>query len=139
MNSVTLFLVDDDEVDRELIQRALTKAKIANPLRTAYDGMNALEILRGEGDNEKIQAPFIILLDWNMPRMNGLEFLQELRADENLKASIVFVLTTSAAERDKLSAYQQNVAGYIVKDRAGKDFLNLLSLLDTYWRIVEFP
>lgn len=74
-----------------------------------------------------------------MPRMNGLEFLDNIREDESLKDSIVFVLTTSKAEKDKWEAYQRNIAGYIVKDNVGNDFLDAVSLLDHYWRIIEFP
>ena len=74
-----------------------------------------------------------------MPRMNGLEFLTELRADPELRDSIVFVLTTSRSDEDRVASYNLNVAGYIVKSDVGAGFVRLLGLLDHYWRIVEFP
>ena len=138
-NNVTILLVDDDEIDRELLVRALRKANIINPVRTAVDGVQGLEILRGENGQEKIRRPYIIVLDWNMPRMSGAEFLYTIRDDKKLSDSIVFVLTTSSAQRDKLEAYDYNVAGFIVKDRAGKDFLELIQMLDRYWQVVDLP
>lgn len=132
---ITVLLVEDDDIDIMAIKRAFDKAKIANPIVVANDGMDALDKLKNDG----IEKPFLILLDLNMPRMNGLEFLDTIREDEELKDSIVFVLTTSRAEKDKWEAYQRNIAGYIVKDNVGKDFLDAVSLLDHYWRIIEFP
>lgn len=136
---VHLLLVDDDDIDTEALQRALRKARIANKLTVVGDGIEALDVLRGTGGREPLPRPFLILLDLNMPRMNGQEFLEELREDEDLHDSIVFVLTTSDADRDKLAAYAKNVAGYIVKHRAGEDFLKLIGMLDCYWKVVEFP
>ena len=83
--------------------------------------------------------PYLILLDLNMPRMNGVEFLQALRQDEDLKQSIVFVITTSNRDEDVVAAYNEQIAGYILKSRVGEDFVNLITMLDMYWRIVEFP
>lgn len=138
MNEVTVLLVEDDQVDAEAVRRAFQKQKIANPLVEVNDGVEALSLLRGE-QGDPLPRPYIILLDLNMPRMNGLEFLKHLREDEKLRDSIVFVLTTSDDNRDKLAAYEQHVAGYMVKSRAGKDFLDLTALLDHYWRIIEMP
>lgn len=132
---VTVLLVDDDEVDVMGVKRAFTSARIANPVVVARDGMEALEKLRAN----EIPRPYVILLDLNMPRMNGIEFLDVIRADENFRDSVVFVLTTSRAEKDKWSAYQRNVAGYIVKENVGEEFIDAISLLDIYWRIVELP
>lgn len=134
-NELTVLLVEDDEVDIMAVKRAFDKAKIANPVIVAHDGIEALEKLRS-GD---VSRPFLILLDLNMPRMNGLEFLDEIRNDDDLKASVVFVLTTSKAEEDKWAAYQRNIAGYIVKENVGREFLDAVSLLDHYWRVVELP
>ena len=132
---VTVLLVEDDEVDVMAVLRAFERAKIGNPVKVAHDGIEALEILR-EG---AVNKPFLILLDLNMPRMNGLEFLDVIRADKNLKDAVVFVLTTSKAEEDKCAAYQHNIAGYIVKERVGEEFLDAVSLLSHYWKIVELP
>lgn len=136
---LNIFLVEDDDGDAKAVIRAFTKAKIANPIVRAYDGIEALEVLRGEGGHEKPRKPYILLLDLNMPRMDGIQFLKELRADPDLKKSIVFILTTSKNDQDKAEAYDLNVAGYIVKETAGTDFLNLIDLIDNYWRLVELP
>ena len=132
---VTILLVEDDEVDIMGVRRAFERVKIANNIIVAHDGLEALDILR----QENVTRPYLILLDLNMPRMNGLEFLAEIRADKNLKESVVFVLTTSRAEEDKWAAYQQNIAGYIVKENVGEEFLDAVSLLNLYWRVVELP
>lgn len=137
--TVTILLVEDDDIDAEAIRRAFKKARIANPVVVARDGIDALHILRGTDDKARLEVPFLILLDLNMPRMNGSEFLEELRSDEELNQSIVFVLTTSDDDRDILNAYDNHVAGYIVKSRAGDDFLEMIGMLEHYWRIIEFP
>ncbi len=139
MAEVTFLIVDDDDIDVELIKRAFTKLKIANPVIRAADGIEALEILRGEGGREKIQPPYIILLDINMPRMSGLELLEEIRKDENLHRAVIFMLTTSDNEFDIAHSYDKNVAGYVVKSRVGSSFEEALKMLDHYWRIVELP
>jgi CheY-like chemotaxis protein len=137
--TVNLLLVDDDEVDVQGLKRAFTRSKIANPITVARDGLEALEILRGTNGRPKLPKPHLILLDLNMPRMNGLEFLEAIRADEDLRSAIVFMITTSKAEEDKARAYGHNVAGYIVKQDPANTFLQAVSMLEHYWRIVEFP
>jgi CheY-like chemotaxis protein len=139
VNGVTLVLIEDDLVDAEAIQRAFRKQKIANPFVVFPDGVEALRALRHEPGAPEIPPPYIILLDINMPRMNGLEFLRSLRSDPVLQRDIVFVLTTSERDEDKLEAYGNHVAGYIVKNRAGEDFLKVIQMLRAYWRIIEFP
>jgi CheY-like chemotaxis protein len=134
-----ILLVEDDEVDAEAIVRSFRKEKIANPIWIACDGLEALQFLRGEAGRTRIPNPYLILLDINMPRMNGLEFLYALRRDPELKSSIVFVLTTSNRDEDKLAAYDEQIAGYVLKQRAGENFINLVNMLDSFWRIVEFP
>ena len=137
--SVTILLVEDDDVDAEAIERAFRKQRIGNPFVIVPDGLEALKTLRGEAGRAALARPYMILLDINMPRMNGLEFLEALRQDSELKNSIVFVLTTSNRDEDKMAAYDNYVAGYLLKSRAGTDFLTLISMLEAYWRIVEFP
>jgi len=136
---VNLLLVEDDEVDVQGLKRAFSKSRIGNPITVARDGIEALEILRGENGQTKLAKPHLILLDLNMPRMNGLEFLDAIRADEDLKASVVFMITTSKAEEDKARAYEKNVAGYIVKQDPANTFMQAVALLEHYWKIVEFP
>lgn len=137
--TVKILLVEDDEVDAEGIERSFRKAKIANPVIRARDGVEALERLRGSSEEPPLAQPFLVLLDLNMPRMDGLTFLDNIRKDPAIQNAIVFVLTTSSAEKDKFAAYKSFVAGYIVKSRAGVDFVELIGLLDHYWRVVEFP
>ncbi len=131
----TILLAEDDDIDAKIVERAFRKLRIANPIIRAKDGVMALELLR----NGTVSCPYIILLDLNMPKMGGLEMLEELRRDEKLSDSIVFVLTTSKDDEDKTAAYNQNIAGYIVKERLQNGFDELVKLLDYYWRIVELP
>ncbi len=112
---MSILLVEDDEVDIMNVRKAFKKNDFTSQLHVARDGVEALEMLRGELQSELMQLPRIILLDLNLPRMNGIEFLKKLRADAELRQLVVIVLTTSDDERDVLSAYNLNVAGYIVK------------------------
>ncbi len=137
--TVNFLVVEDDEIDIKALKRAFKELKLLNPVRFASDGIEALEILRGENGQEKIAKPYLILLDLNMPRMTGLEFLDELRDDPDHHSAIVFVMTTSAAEEDRFRAYDKNVAGYMLKSNASNSFLDALSMLEHYWRVVEFP
>lgn len=132
---VSLLMIEDDDIDATALKRALHKLKLLNPIYRARDGLEAIEILRSGG----IPAPYIILLDLNMPRMNGLEFLEELRSDPQLTQSVVFVLTTSKSDEDITAAYREHVAGYLLKQRMDNDFLQVVGLLNHYWRIVEMP
>ena len=138
-NPITILLIDDDDVDVRIIKRALNKELINNRLVVACDGVEALEILRGNDETPPLQQPALILLDLNMPRMGGLEFLQELRGDRRLAKSIVFVLTTSNDERDRDAAYNCNVAGYLLKSEAGRDLMNHFPLFERYLMSVQFP
>ena len=137
--TVNLLLIDDDEVDVQGMKRAFAKSRIANPITVARDGIEALEILRGENGQAKLGKPHLILLDLNMPRMNGIEFLEAIRADEELKSALVFMVTTSKAEEDKARAYGHNVAGYIVKQDAANTFMQAVALMEHYWKVVDFP
>jgi CheY-like chemotaxis protein len=134
-----LLHVEDDELCIMGLVRAFRMAKIAIPVSFAHDGIDALEMLRGTNGRERFPRPYLILLDLNMPRMGGVEFLKELRKDEDLKKSIVFIMTTSGADKDKVNAYNLGVAGYILKTNPANAFLEATALLDTYWRVVEFP
>jgi CheY-like chemotaxis protein len=136
---IHILLVEDDEVDAEAIMRGFYAQKIANPFTLVSDGIEALDVLRGSSGMPRLPRPYMILLDINMPRMNGLEFLEAVRADPELAQSVIFVLTTSNRDEDIMAAYNHQIAGYLLKSRAGKDFVDLIALLDSYWRIVEFP
>jgi CheY-like chemotaxis protein len=137
--TVQLLHVEDDDICLMMLNRMFKKAEIANPISVAHDGIEALESLRGTNGRPRLPRPFLILLDLNMPRMDGIEFLKELRKDEELKKSIVFIMTTSDADEDKVKAYNLGVAGYILKSNPANAFLEAATLLETYCRIVEFP
>jgi CheY-like chemotaxis protein len=137
--SVRILLVEDDDVDAMAIERGFRQTKIANEIVRARDGIEALAILRGKAPSGHLEKPYVIFLDLNMPRMDGFEFLKELRGDPALARDVVFVLTTSKDDEDKSRAYDQCVAGYVVKTQAGQEFLNLIHMIDHYWRVVELP
>jgi CheY-like chemotaxis protein len=137
--NIHILLVEDDEIDAEAIMRGFIAQKIANPFTLVSDGIEALNALRGTNGMARLPRPYMVLLDINMPRMNGLEFLEAVRADPELAQSVIFVLTTSNRDEDMMTAYNHQIAGYLLKSRAGKDFVDLITLLDSYWRIVEFP
>ena len=134
-----ILLVDDDDVDVMNVQRAFKKNNILNPLFIAHDGMEALELLRRDGPGGMPKERRLILLDLKMPRMNGMEFLRELRNDPELRSLTVIVLTTSDDERDKVEAYNLNVAGYIVKPVTFLAFVEAMAALNKYWTINELP
>ena len=91
---LNILLVEDDDGDAKAIQRVFSKARIANPIIRAMDGIEALDILRGTNGRAKIAAPYLLMVDLNMPRMNGIQFVEALRQDPNLHHAIVFMLTT---------------------------------------------
>ncbi|GMR20425.1 MAG: response regulator [Gammaproteobacteria bacterium] len=133
---IGILLVEDDGVDVMNVKRSFRKNNITNPLYVASDGIEALEFLRTETVNIK---PKIVLLDLNMPRMNGLEFLREIRSDDNLRNLSVIVLTTSNDDRDKIEAYDLNVAGYILKPVEFENFVSAVATLNLYWSLIELP
>jgi CheY-like chemotaxis protein len=132
---VNVLVVEDDDVDVELLKRLFAKKNIQNPIYYASNGVEALEVMRGENNHAQVPKPYIVLLDINMPKMNGIELLRAIRADEQLKDSVVFVLTTSPRDEDKVLTYKLNVAGYFLK----RDIKELISLLSLYWELNEFP
>jgi CheY-like chemotaxis protein len=133
---LNILLVEDDEVDVMNVRRAFKKNNICNPLWVAGNGLDALEMLR-TGDMPRERR--LVLLDLNMPRMNGIEFLRELRADPELRSVPVVVLTTSDDERDRVEAYHLNVAGYILKPVTLMNFVEAMATLNKYWSLVEMP
>ena len=133
---VNILLVEDDEVDVMNVRRAFSQNHITNPLFVASDGVEGLERLR----DGTIPSPRrMVLLDLNMPRMNGIEFLREVRKDPALRATVVVVLTTSNDDKDKVDAYDLNVAGYLLKPVTFINFCDVMVALDKYWSLVEMP
>jgi CheY-like chemotaxis protein len=137
--TITILLIDDDAIDVIAIRRSFWQLKIANPLVVARNGLEALDILRGDNSHAKLEAPYLILLDLNMPRMGGIEFLDELRRDPALRRTLVFVMTTSTADEDRERAYEKNIAGYVMKPGPGDGFAATIGALESYWRAIEFP
>jgi CheY-like chemotaxis protein len=135
-SSLNILLVEDDDVDVMNVKRAFEKNHITNPLFVASNGLEALEKLRS---GEVPQGRRIVLLDLNMPKMNGIEFLRELRNDPALAATPVVVLTTSNNDRDKIDAFNLNVAGYLVKPVTFAEFSDVMVTLNKYWTLVEMP
>jgi CheY-like chemotaxis protein len=136
---VKILLVEDDSIDVKAFQRAMGKLKINNPVTIARDGVEGWDFLQNCVANDRESMPNLVILDINMPRMNGLELLTKIRADKNLNHLIIFVLTTSNDEKDKFEAFNMNVAGYMLKSDMGNSFIRAVELIDSYWRVVEFP
>jgi CheY-like chemotaxis protein len=131
---LNILLVEDDAVDVMNVKRAFAKNHITNPLFVAGDGLEALRKLRsGEIPRDRR----MVLLDLSLPRMNGIEFLVELRKDPQLASIPVVVLTTSTDDRDRFDAYQLNVAGYLLKPVTFTAFCELMTALNKYWTLVE--
>ncbi|NJK48878.1 response regulator [Candidatus Gracilibacteria bacterium] len=139
--AMNILLVEDDEVDVMNIKRAFKKNNITNPLYIASNGLEALNMLQNEDGKSPVIPPHrrLILLDLNMPKMGGIEFLKKLRADPKLKSIPVVVLTTSNQDQDRVEAYQLNVAGYLLKPLTFSGFLEAMATLNKYWTLCEMP
>lgn len=128
-------LVEDDAVDVMTVTRVFRELKLPNPLHHASDGERALAFLRDPSH----PRPGVILLDLNMPRMNGIEFLTVAKADDDLKRIPVVVLTTSRAEADRFTTFGLGIAGYMVKPVDYQQFSNTLKIIRDYWAMSEMP
>ena len=138
-NPVTLLIVDDDDVSVMAIKRCIRSLDFSDPVLVAKDGVHALELLRESVEKNGELQPFIVTLDLSMPRMNGLEFLKEIRSDTQLNRLVVFVLTTSDAPSDISTAYDHNVAGYILKENPTDSLQRVMSMLHDYKELALFP
>ncbi len=136
---VHLLYVDDDEICQMMLARTFKETKFPHPILYAQDGTCALEMLRGTNGRERVSRPFLILTDLNMAPMGGIELLKELRQDEELKKSIVFLFSSSNADDIKVQTYNLGIAGYILKTDPANSLLGAAALLDNYCRVVEFP
>ena len=140
--NVPILLVEDDETDIETVKRAFAKVRVTNPLFVTKNGKEALEFLRHEcqfSEPELSPRPGLILLDLNMPVMDGKEFLRIMREDDSLKNIPVFVLTTSAEEEDVVASYNYHVAGYIIKPVRFDNFVQAVQVLNSYWTLSVIP
>ncbi|NES94579.1 MAG: response regulator [Desertifilum sp. SIO1I2] len=134
-NLQPILLVEDDRIDRLTVQRAFKEIQVKNPVDIAANGEEALALLR----DRSYKKPAIILLDLNMPKMNGLEFLREIKQDADLKHIPVIVLTTSGEDRDKLESFNLCVAGYMIKPLDYFKFVEMLRAIQVYWTFSELP
>lgn len=137
-DNLTVVVIDDDDIVPELVERSLSKVDGSISVVAAEDGVAGLELLR-KLESEQCGQRQVILLDLNMPRMSGFEFLEELRADPALRDKIVFVLSTSKAELDCARAYRLGIAGYLVKSLLGHQLCHLTSLLRIYEQAILLP
>jgi CheY-like chemotaxis protein len=135
-HALNILLVDDDEIDVMTVKRAFARGNVTNQLFIATDGIEALQLLRSDGIPA---ARRLVLLDLNMPRMNGIELLREIRSDPALQSITVVVLTTSNEDRDRVDAYQLNVAGYLLKPVTFQAFAEVMTTLNKYWTLMEMP
>ena len=133
---INILLIDDDEVDVMTVKRAFARANISNPIYVATNGLEGLEMLRKDAIPARRR---LVLLDINMPKMNGIEFLRELRADPALQSITVVALTTSNADRDRVEAYKLNVAGYLLKPVTFQQFAEVMATINKYWALMEMP
>jgi CheY-like chemotaxis protein len=138
-SQVTILLVEDDDIDAQTVQRGLSAARIVNPIVRARDGVEALEMLSGSHGREKLQPPYLLLVDIRMPRLDGLGLVRAIRNNRMLQRTIIFMLTTSDSDRDRMAAYDAHVAGYIVKSNEQDQFLRLARMLEYYLLIVSPP
>jgi CheY-like chemotaxis protein len=132
-------VVDDDDVSSEAVLRVLGKTTLNFTITTAADGLEGLQILRGEHPAKEIRPPLLVLLDLNMPRMDGLDFLDHLRADPELHKTVVFVFTTSNLDLDREASYAKHIAGYIVKSDVGPQYTKLAELFTSYGKSITLP
>jgi CheY-like chemotaxis protein len=137
---LTVLLVEDEPADAHLVRLAFEEGRVLTDLRHVADGVEAFEFLRREMGHTQAPAPDIILLDLNMPRMDGRQFLEKIKADVALRHIPVVVLTTSDAERDLLYSYDHFAAGYIVKPVDVDNFVKIVRGIGDYWiNIVRLP
>jgi CheY-like chemotaxis protein len=136
---MSILLIEDDAVDVMNVQRAFKKGNIASPLYIASNGLEGLEMLRGTSSKPAAISSkhLLILLDVNMPKMSGIEFLKALRDDPTLKTIPVVMLTTSNEQIDRFNAYSLNVAGYLLKPLAFSAFVEMMTTLNKYWTLCE--
>jgi len=134
-NSKPILLIEDDNVDVMTVERVFRDLKIANQLVSTSNGEQALEYLRTDGNKK----PCVILLDLNMPKMNGTEFLKIVKTDESLKKIPVVVLTTSSQQQDVVESFDLGAAGYMVKSVDYGKFVETIRTINLYWTLSELP
>ena len=139
-HKLTVLLVEDEPADAHLVRLAFEEGHVLADLHHVLDGVEAFAFLRREGDYAHVPTPGLILLDLDMPRMDGRQFLRKIKDDPILHTLPVVVLTTSDAERDMLDSYDHFAAGYIVKPVDVDDFIKVVRGIGDYWiNLVRLP
>ncbi|RKQ69223.1 response regulator receiver domain-containing protein [Litorimonas taeanensis] len=133
---VSLLIIEDDDFDFEIMKQTLSTMGVSNPLIRAKNGIEALNLLRGEDGHAALSKPYLIFLDLNMPRMGGMDVLKEIRADKDLENSTVFIFTSSESDEDILNADKYNVAGFILKSDIEGSLREAVQSLGFSWCIV---
>jgi hypothetical protein len=132
-----ILLIEDNPMDEDLTRRAFARRKVVNPIEVARDGEQALEYLdRWQAGNP---LPVVILLDINLPKVNGLEILRQFKASPSVQKVPIIVLTTSAEDRDIKVAYELGANSYIVKPVDFEKFLEVAGQIDLYWNMINIP
>ena len=141
MNGSTtkILMVEDNDLDVENVTRCFKRMGVTNPVIRAKDGLEGLDVLRSSDPQTGLKRPYIVLLDLNMPRMNGIEFLEEVRQDVTLADTPVFVLTTSDHRQDVQAAHRRNVCGYIVKPLERREMMEALGMVNAYCQVCKLP
>lgn len=140
MEPIEILLVEDSVADARLTQEAMKDTKLLNRLHHVTDGVQALDYLYKRGDYSDAQTPHLMLLDLNLPRLDGREVLAEIKQDEKLRTIPVVVLTTSDAEEDVLRSYDLHANCYITKPVALDQFIKVVQEIETFWvSIVRLP
>lgn len=139
-NNLCILHIEDDQVDQMVVKRFLNKMSVVSTIHHASNGAEALDLLRGENGKTKLDPmPDVVLADINMPQINGIEFLTEIRNDQALRHLMVYMITTSSDTDDIRNAYDHNVAGYIIKPVDLNDFEKLFKTLEDFFKICVFP
>lgn len=142
MSVPVILLVDDNDDDAELTERAFRDARIANPIIRARDGLEALELLLGRRTDQggkRMGAPAIILLDLNLPRLSGLDLLKAIRSTDSIRHLPVVVLTSSNEDKDRLAAYREHANSYVRKPLDHHEFVATSRQLGLYWLALNQP
>jgi len=138
-DAMRFMFVDDDEISIMALKRGMKQLGISNTVQVALNGVEAIEILNEALQSEGTLPLYVVVLDLNMPKMGGLEFLKKIRNSENFKKLVVFILTTSDEPSDIASAYEHNIAGYIVKEVSGNSYRDTLAMIKAYSELVVLP
>jgi chemotaxis family two-component system response regulator Rcp1 len=138
--SIDILLVEDNEGDVHLTREALKRAKVRNQVHTTSDGVEAMQFLRREGEFKDAPRPDLVLLDLNLPNMDGREVLAAMKSDASLRTIPIVVVTSSAAEQDIVKTYDLNANAYVTKPVDLQQFLHVIGALGDFWlEIVKLP